>query len=143
MHGSTGQLLYQGAVLAASQNIVVVSVAVRLGVLGNFYWPSKAPGNQALLDLRLALDWYRNNSVRAFGARADGVTLAGHSAGAVLTSLFASQRDNRDLFSQIALFSGGHLFSRWGTMTHQTALAKSEMVSGQHKIDVQIKYEVY
>ncbi|VEL40240.1 unnamed protein product [Protopolystoma xenopodis] len=131
IQGSINQRLYNGAVLAADQNIVVVMVALRLGVLGNLYLPPMAMGNQALLDLRLALEWYRNNSAGAFGAKKDEIVLGGHSSGTALLGMFALQGYSRGLYNGLWLFSGSPFYSRWGTMSPMMAEAKVKEVRDQ------------
>lgn len=59
--------LYDGGVLAAVGDMVVVVPNFRLGVFGFLNAKSTAaPGNVALLDQRLALHWVRDN-IEAFG----------------------------------------------------------------------------
>ena len=89
VEGSSAQPLYEGAnrplrdgaYLAATQNLVVVSMNYRLGVLGAFAGRAGRTGNYGLKDQQLALQWVRNN-IAAFGGNPDLVTLSGESAGA-------------------------------------------------------------
>jgi len=80
---------YNGHHLAGSQNVIVVSINYRLGVLGWFSHPAlrdgaqnseDASGNFALLDMIAALQWVKNN-IAAFGGDPDKVTIFGESAG--------------------------------------------------------------
>ncbi|MCW4459168.1 carboxylesterase/lipase family protein [Microbacterium sp. MPKO10] len=67
--------------------VVVVSVSYRLGLDG-FGVIDGAPGNRAVHDWMLALEWVRDN-IAAFGGDPERVTIGGQSAGgtAVLTLL--------------------------------------------------------
>ncbi|MGH8530515.1 MAG: carboxylesterase/lipase family protein [Nevskiales bacterium] len=94
IHGGSGVAgdsafpIYDGARLAAENQIVVVTVNYRLGVLGSLHLPAlktgvaaEDSGNYFLLDLIQALDWVQAN-IAAFGGDPRNVTIAGHSAGA-------------------------------------------------------------
>src|SRR5208283_4118744 len=75
---------YLGEALAARGDVVVVTIAYRLGIFGFFGHPqlrgSAAPSNFGLLDQIAALHWVKDN-IRAFGGDAGNVTVFGESAG--------------------------------------------------------------
>lgn len=84
-----------GANLAAGNDVVVVTVNHRLGVLGYLHLdgvagpPVPHSGNAGNLDLVLALDWVRDN-IEAFGGDPRRVTAFGCSGGACkLTNVLA------------------------------------------------------
>ena len=93
MHGGGNTIgtgsTYDGSALASEQQVVVVSINYRLGVLG---WlshaalragasgPAEASGNFSNLDMVLALEWVREN-IGAFGGDPEQVTVFGESAG--------------------------------------------------------------
>ena len=92
--GATSQLVYRGDVLAAEEDVVVVTLGYRLGALGFLHLRSagveEAETNVALRDVLLGLRWVRDN-IRAFGGDPEEVTVFGQSAGAgIVTALLAS-----------------------------------------------------
>jgi para-nitrobenzyl esterase len=96
MFGSTAQKLYDGRSLAASGEIVLVTVGYRLGTLGFLDLSRFGAGdeqfepNVALHDVVAALHWVKAD-IRAFGGDPDAVTLAGESAGGgIVTTLMTS-----------------------------------------------------
>lgn len=86
MVGGGGLRMYSGVELARTGRVVVVSMNYRLGVLGNFYMPGVAEGNQAVHDLEMALAWVKRN-IERFGGDPDAIVLSGQSAGAFYTQL--------------------------------------------------------
>jgi para-nitrobenzyl esterase len=106
---------YDGGVLAARENVVVVTVNYRLGPLGWFRHaalreadasPEERSGNFGTLDLVRALEWVRDN-IAGFGGDPERVTIFGESAGGtnVFTLLLAPQA--RGLFHRAIAQSGG------------------------------------
>lgn len=110
--GSADQ--YDGAQLAADQNVVVVVIQYRLGPLGFFAHPAMAEGierpadgaaNFALLDMIAALHWVQDNAAQ-FGGDAGNVTIFGESAGGHnVAGLMASPLAG-DLFHRAIIQSG-------------------------------------
>ena len=100
-----GPRLYDGARMAATQHIVVVTINYRIGVLG---FLAGAPGvtpNLGLLDQQLALRWVQRN-IGAFGGDPARVTLAGESAGAMSAGLqLLSVPSSAGLFRSVILES--------------------------------------
>ena len=83
MFGSGSQPLYDGSVLAASCDVIVVTINYRLGALGFVDFSSFGEGfdsNVALRDVLAALRWVRDN-IAGFGGDPDRVTVFGESAG--------------------------------------------------------------
>ncbi|KHO20684.1 carboxylesterase/lipase family protein [Mycolicibacterium setense] len=98
--GSGSQPLYNGRVLAAEGDVVVVTLNYRLGPFGfldlsEFNGRPGAKGlrfdsNLGLRDVLSALHWVRDN-IAEFGGDPDRVTLFGESAGGgIVTTLLAS-----------------------------------------------------
>ena len=53
--------LYDGAYLASTKNVIIVTINYRLGPFGFFYVQGQVNGNQAIEDQRLALQWTIDN----------------------------------------------------------------------------------
>jgi para-nitrobenzyl esterase len=94
--GSANQPLYNGRVLAAGGDVVVVTVNYRLGAFGfldlsSFSTPRRRfDSNIGLRDVVHALHWVQDN-IAAFGGDPDRVTVFGESAGAgIITTLLTS-----------------------------------------------------
>lgn len=106
--------LYDGSRLAASRDVVVVTVHYRLGVFG---WlshpalrgpgesPADASGNYGTLDLIRALAWVRDNAA-AFGGDPDRVTVFGESAGGRNVASLLIAPPARGLFHRAVVQSG-------------------------------------
>jgi para-nitrobenzyl esterase len=93
IHGGANMMgssqLYESSRLADGQNVVVVSINYRLGLLGWFRHASLRPpgasladhsGNYGTLDIIAALEWVRDN-IEEFGGDPGRVTVFGESAG--------------------------------------------------------------
>ena len=88
--GGTGIDLFDGTELVKENpDVIVVTVAYRLGVLGFLHLSHLADGkdypdaqNLGLLDQKMAFKWIHEN-IAAFGGDPDNVTIWGESAGAV------------------------------------------------------------
>jgi para-nitrobenzyl esterase len=87
--GHSGSAIYDGARLAGTENVVVVSFNYRLGPFGWFSHPAlretaddlaDASGNFGTLDQIRALEWVRAN-IDEFGGDPNNVTIFGESAG--------------------------------------------------------------
>jgi para-nitrobenzyl esterase len=94
--GSANQPMYNGRVLAAGGDVVVVTVNYRLGAFGFLDLSSfstrrrRFDSNLGLRDVLHALHWVRDN-IAAFGGDPDRVTVFGESAGAgIITTLLTS-----------------------------------------------------
>lgn len=85
--GNTACPIYDGAIMADENDVVVVSANYRLNIFGFSGAPNET-ANVGLLDQRLALEWTRDN-IEAFGGDASRITVFGQSAGGVSTDLIS------------------------------------------------------
>lgn len=91
MNGGCDAPAYNRKLLATEQDVIVVGVNYRLGVLGFVRDRSGSPANLGVLDAIEALRWVKRN-IAAFGGNPDLVTIFGESAGADLVrSLLAAE----------------------------------------------------
>ncbi|XP_052399852.1 fatty acyl-CoA hydrolase precursor, medium chain isoform X2 [Carassius gibelio] len=98
--------LFDGHVLAAYQDVVVVLIQYRLGLLGFFSTGDEhAPGNYGLLDQVAALQWVQEN-IHSFGGDPGSVTIFGESAGGVSVSLLVLSPLSANLFHRAIAESG-------------------------------------
>ncbi|XP_077165780.1 fatty acyl-CoA hydrolase precursor, medium chain-like [Paroedura picta] len=97
---------YDGSALAAYENVVVVSIQYRLGILG-FYSTAddEARGNWGLLDQVAALKWVQEN-IADFGGDPGSVTIFGESAGGFSTCALVISPLAKGLFHKAISESG-------------------------------------
>ncbi|XP_066959144.1 neuroligin-4, X-linked-like isoform X1 [Macrobrachium rosenbergii] len=116
---------YDGSVLAAHGEVIVVTLNYRLGPLGFLNTNADPTGrghvmNHGLIDQIAALHWVQEN-IGAFGGDPGSVTLLGHGTGAAcIHFLMASTAVAPGLFHRTILMSGSAL-SPWavvGTPIH-------------------------
>ncbi len=102
---------YQGASLAARGNVVVVSIAYRVGIFGFFGHPelrgSAAPTNFGLLDQLAALRWVHDN-IGEFGGDPANTTVFSESAGAADIGYLMTSPLAQGLFHRAISQSGGY-----------------------------------
>jgi para-nitrobenzyl esterase len=112
--GYTADPVYDGAALAKSANVVVVTANYRVGVLGFMNLAQlktgasagEDSGNFALLDTIQALKFVKNN-IAGFGGDPGNVTLMGQSAGAINTWALLTTPLAAGLFHKAVPLSGG------------------------------------
>jgi cholinesterase len=86
--GDTAAPYYNGARMAAEQDVIVASVGYRLNIFGFPGAPGLKDYNLGLLDQRLAVEWLRDNIDR-FGGDPKRMTLFGESAGGMSVDAYA------------------------------------------------------
>uniref|UniRef100_H0WUI4 Carboxylic ester hydrolase n=1 Tax=Otolemur garnettii TaxID=30611 RepID=H0WUI4_OTOGA len=117
--------MFDGSMLAAFEDVVVVTVQYRLGVLGFFSTGDKyATGNWGFLDQVAALRWVQQN-IAHFGGNPDRVTIFGESAGGISVSLHVVSPMSQGLFHGAIMESG-------------VALLPSLMVSSSDKFSMMV-----
>ncbi|KAH9514790.1 Cocaine esterase [Bulinus truncatus] len=97
---------YNPGSLVTSENIIVVTVNYRLGILGFLSTEdSVSPGNYGLWDQILAIKWVKRN-IEAFGGDPNDITIAGESAGGSTVSLLSLSPVTKGLFTKVYSHSG-------------------------------------
>ncbi|KAJ1072844.1 hypothetical protein K5549_012070 [Capra hircus] len=103
-----GASTYEGLVLSAHENVVVVTIQYRLGIWGFFSTGDEhCRGNWGHLDQVAALQWVQEN-IASFGGDPGSVTIFGESAGAgkVLSPLAKNLFHRAISESGVAIFPG-------------------------------------
>lgn len=108
--GSADVDVYDGGVLSAYGDIVVVTFNYRLGIFGFLNANHESsPGNMGLHDQAMAIKWVKAN-IQSFGGDPDKITLAGESAGAFSVGFHMISPVTRNLFKRVILQSGSPLY---------------------------------
>ncbi|CAO2610283.1 Acylcarnitine hydrolase [Lemmus lemmus] len=95
-----------GSTLAAIEDVVVVTIQYRLGVLGFFSTGDQhAKGNWGYLDQVAALRWVQQN-IAYFGGNPDQVTIFGESAGGTSVSSHVVSPMSKGLFHRAIMENG-------------------------------------
>ncbi|KAG3257104.1 cocaine esterase-like [Ictidomys tridecemlineatus] len=101
----SGSML-DGSILAATENVLVVNIQYRLGVLGFFSTGDQhATGNWGFLDQVAALRWVQQN-IAHFGGNPDRVIIFGQSAGGSSVSSHVVSPMSQGLFHGAIMESG-------------------------------------
>ncbi|SRR5579871_265639 len=106
--GAGGSLGYDGAGLAAHQDVVVVSINHRLGVLGYLYLGDSLTANLGQQDIVASLQWVRDN-IAAFGGDPNRVLIFGQSGGGQKVSVLLGMPSATGLFHAAIIESGALL----------------------------------
>ncbi len=107
--GSGAQSLYEASRLAQENQVVVVSINYRLGILGFGFWEAfpelAAASNLGLRDQILALRWVQEH-IAGFGGDPAQVTVFGESAGGMSIACLLASPKARGLFQRAIIQSG-------------------------------------
>jgi len=110
-YGSGAWPIYDGANLARSGDVVVVTVNHRLNAFGYLDLSERLgadyarSGNAGMLDLVLALEWVRDD-IAAFGGDPANVTIMGESGGGAKVSTLLAMPAAKGLFHKAIIQSG-------------------------------------
>ncbi|XP_018620621.1 carboxylesterase 5A isoform X2 [Scleropages formosus] len=130
---SGGVSLFDGSALAAYENVVVVVIQYRLGILGFFSTEDEyAPGNFGLLDQVAALRWVQEN-IHSFGGNPKSVTIFGQSAGGASVSLQLLSPLSAGLFHRAIAQSGT---ARIKALFHSNPLPRTQAVANMSGCDI-------
>ncbi|XP_064627668.1 uncharacterized protein LOC135487621 isoform X2 [Lineus longissimus] len=123
--GSAVLTFYDGSVLAVSQQVVVVTMNYRVGMLGFLSTgDGRIRGNFGLKDQLLALQWVRDN-IADLGGNPDSVTLFGESAGGASVGFHMMSPLSQGLFQRGVIHSASP-GARWAYMTPSQAMKRSD-----------------
>jgi carboxylesterase type B len=104
--GGSGDSWIYGPDFFVNDDVILVTVNYRLGVLGFLSTgDGAAQGNYGLKDIVVALRWVREN-IAAFGGNPNQVTLFGESAGGAAAHYLTLSRMSRNLFHRMISQSG-------------------------------------
>ncbi|XP_054856551.1 fatty acyl-CoA hydrolase precursor, medium chain-like [Eublepharis macularius] len=118
-----GAPIYDGSILSAYEDVVVVTIQYRLGLLGFFSTGSvEARGNWGLLDQIAALQWVQEN-IKQFGGDPQSVTIFGESAGGFSVHAQILSPLSKDLF-QRAISESGVVLTPGLLTSHPEVLVK-------------------
>ncbi|KAM8860457.1 pyrethroid hydrolase Ces2e-like [Synchiropus picturatus] len=118
--------MYDGSALAAYENVVVVSIQYRLGLLGYLSTGDEhMAGNWGMLDQVQALKWVQEH-IHKFGGASNSVTIFGESAGGVSVSLLLLSPLTEGLFHKAIAESGT---AAMYAMVQENSLATTQMVA--------------
>nr|XP_048287012.1 liver carboxylesterase-like isoform X2 [Myodes glareolus] len=119
-----------GSILAATEDIIMVPVQYRLGILGFFSTGDKhATGNWGYLDQVAALRWVQQN-IAYFGGNPGRVTIFGSSAGGTSVSSQVVSPMSKGLFHRAIMQSGVALLPDLISDTHERVYTTVANLSG-------------
>nr|XP_048287075.1 acylcarnitine hydrolase-like isoform X1 [Myodes glareolus] len=124
-----------GSTLAAKEDVVVVAIQYRLGLLGFFSTGDEhARGNWGYLDQVAALSWVQQN-IAYFGGNPDLVTIFGESAGGASVSSQVVSPMSKGLFHRAIMESGVALVPDLISNTSEVVYTKVANLSGCETTD--------
>lgn len=109
--------VYDGVEFAAEADAIFVAVNYRVNIFGFLNSTTSAiPGNMALWDQLMAMQWVRDN-IAAFGGDPNEVTLGGQSAGAMSAAFHSYSPLSKGLFKRAFMMSGTSLSAKFTQQT--------------------------
>jgi carboxylesterase type B len=136
IHGGSGQIgtgnLFDGTVLAALGNIIIVTFNFRLNLFGFLSsGDERLEGNIGLYDQALVLDWIYENA-DAFGGDIERITVGGHSAGAPHAFYLSVSPLSQGRVRRLILQSGTPL-NVWSHIKADEAMEKFNTVANDNE----------
>ena len=123
----TGDSVFHGPSFLMDQDVVLVTMNYRLGILGFLSLETDdAPGNLGLWDQREALVWVKKN-IRYFGGDPGKVTIFGESAGSMSVNFHLLSPQSRGLFHR-AILQSGTAISPYTKLNRRPGSYSSEIV---------------
>ncbi len=140
--GSSQELpSYDGENLAKKGDVVVVSINHRLNILGYLDLSAygqkyKQSANLSVLDMKIALEWVKNN-IANFGGDANNVTIFGQSGGGAKVNTLMAMPSAKGLFHKAINESGAFRSAMLEKTTTQSIAAEviKELGIAADKID--------
>ncbi|XP_040838503.1 cocaine esterase-like isoform X3 [Ochotona curzoniae] len=127
--------IYDGSALAAFEDVVVVTIQYRLGILGFFSTGDQhASGNWGYLDQVAALRWVQQN-IAHFGGNPDRVTIFGESAGGISVSSLVLSPLSQGLFHGAIMQSGVAVMPGFISSSSETIPIVVANLSGCAQVD--------
>lgn len=111
--GAGDAILFDPTHLVREQNVIVVNVTYRLGLLGFLGGYNAIPPNLGYLDILEAIKWV-NKNISAFGGNPGNITLFGQSAGGEAIAQMMLIEESKGLFQNVIIQSAplGLIFER-------------------------------
>jgi len=98
--------VYDGTLLAAFGEIIVITINYRLGIFGFLPTDDGKRGNFGLMDVIAALHWLQDNVEEGIGGDPNNITLVGHGRGSDFVNFLLISPLAKGLFSKAVLMSG-------------------------------------
>lgn len=128
-HGSGNA--FPGHMLAASQEVVVVTFNYRLGVLGFMATADNhSAGNYGLADQIAALHWVSHH-IENFNGDPQMITVWGTGAGAASAGLLAISPRSRDMVKRVIAQSGSAM-ADWALQQNPMFVRNTSIIVGEH-----------
>jgi carboxylesterase type B len=144
IHGGSGQVgtgnVYDGTILAAIGDIIVVTFNFRLNLFGFLSsGDERLEGNVGLYDQLMVLDWIYDNS-QALGGDPQRITVGGQSAGAPHAYYLAISPFNHGRIRRLILQSGSP-FNIWSHIKANQAIERFNVVADDNQCGMMTTFD--
>lgn len=144
IHGGSAQIgtgnLFDGTILAALGNLIVVTFNFRLNLFGFLSsGDTRLEGNLGLYDQSMVLDWIYDN-IDALGGDRERITVGGHSAGAPHAYYLAKSPFNRGRIRRLILQSGCP-YNIWSHIKANQALERFDIIADNNQCGMMKTFE--